>query len=107
MTALVHQGRAADRAEAAHRLVLLVFVSRDALRALHHAQFALPHPDIGRVGATLRPARLFGMVVPGPEHRHVDLELDLSAGTFTGRARQCPSPLPNRLSRNFEKSSPD
>jgi hypothetical protein len=77
--AFVEQRRAAPGTEASGRPRLRILEASDAASALRHAGAFAPTADIGRIRGAMRATASFGVIVPGPKSRKVDLQLDRTA----------------------------
>ena len=81
--ALVLHRRAAAGAERPHRAGLVVFEATEVSLALGDAHVLAPAADISRVGRAMCHAAGFGVVVPGPEGRMLELDFYCAAQAST------------------------
>src|SRR5712692_8248074 len=80
---LIDQRRAASRAKASCR-PRLVLEARDPLPPLRQAEMLAPDTDVGGIGRVVGAPARARMIVPGPERRKIDLELDRAAEAVPG-----------------------
>jgi hypothetical protein len=80
----IQNGRTAAGAERARVAGLGVREAGEPLRALGHANAALPASNIRRIGRAVRAPRRGRMIVPRPESGNGDLDLDLAAQAPAG-----------------------
>src|SRR6185437_6420347 len=83
--AFIRERRAASGAETSDAATGLVLEARNVFAAFQDTEAALVTADIGDIGRAMRAAAGFGMVVPGPARRNVDLEFDRAANALAGR----------------------